>query len=333
MSISPVNTGSEDGSEAHVLLLRDGVRDNSWLSTAVIIVCSMAGVGMLSLPGAMQLSGWLGLLSMLALVALSAYMAVLMGDICQLLHKRGDPFEDYADIGYLSAGVFGRTVAQVGVYFSLFGVGVVFLILAGVLVNGVIPSLPPGFITIVAALVLAPICIFPKTFAELPFVGYVGLTATATTVVLASTFSLVYYHSPAWQNVQANYTSINITSPLTNNTGAPFDTHVHGATWMSQIRALSVFSFAFGGAATLPSLWLLMRKRERHWSRTMYVSYGATTMIVGPMAVVGYLVYGDRLAEYGGGITTILQTTGPAGDVAARICSALMVGHVLFWSS
>jgi len=236
--------------------------------------------------------------------------------VVNALVNRDYPIRDYCDVGHYSMGRIGLIMSQFSVYSTLFGAGVVFLILIGVLMTSVISDAPASFWTLlVGVVVLEPICICFKTFTELKIISYFGFLATTVVVLVAAGSSIAYRCSSSYKHDRYNGT--------TDYYKTQWVTNFH-----SEVTAFSVFTFAFGATAVFPNIYQHMA--EPHlWSRSVNVGYLLVTTIVLPLAVFAYIAYGNYLSN----VSTILEAlsakNGTYGSVVSKFCSLVMVFHIL----
>lgn len=105
------------------------------LTAAVFIVGEMSGTGVLSLPKAMEQSNWAGLGLILGCCALSGYCGIRLSSCWMMIlekepslkHGVRDPF---SVIAFEAAGKYGRALVELASYVQLFGVAVIFLLIA-----------------------------------------------------------------------------------------------------------------------------------------------------------------------------------------------------------
>jgi len=290
---------------------RDLESTNSWYSTASLIVCAMAGVGVLGLPGAMNSSGWLGILLLFIVPIFSAYTGLIL---TKSIENTSRKVKDYSEIGEEAFGIWGRRVAQFSVYLTLGGVSVIFLILLGILMHGIVgPKIGYGFWTLAIGLgIAAPLAIALKSYSEIKIISWFGFAATASVVIVCVILSLVFYFGDTYESNKAMHDFSTVFINL--------KTFAIG---------FSVFSFAFGATAIYPSIYVKMANRE-HWNRAIIGGYCASLSLYAPMAIIGYLVYGSFLGSKG--IQTILDAVlffDTNTGVIVKICSAVMILHIL----
>jgi amino acid permease len=86
------------------------------------ILLTAVGVGVLSLPKAMALSGWLiGFPMLLAFGLLSVYLCILLDQCMHLSETKGLKVVKYEEIGAAAFGTYGRLAALIPLHLSLTG--------------------------------------------------------------------------------------------------------------------------------------------------------------------------------------------------------------------
>merc|ERR1719305_1069065 len=111
----------------------------------MVVVCQMAGIGVLQLPYMLRQSGWVCVVFIVACAAATNYTGKLLVRSC---YDRGGVTGEriarsYADLGFAAYGVSGRAVAVAAENVTLVGVGTLFLILAAKFLAELLPNLLP----------------------------------------------------------------------------------------------------------------------------------------------------------------------------------------------
>jgi len=309
MSRSSINT--HDAESQNLLSPKDYSEEatNSWHSTASLIVCAMAGVGVLGLPGAMNASGWLGIVLLLIVAAVSAYTGIILGKAIDETPR----VKDYSEVGEEAFGIWGRRFAQFSVYLTLGGVAIIFLILLGILMSTIVPSVGKGFWTLViGALIATPLAIALKSYGEIKIISWFGFAATASVVIVSCVLSLVFYYGDSYT--------------------ANKDLHQFSTVFINLKTfaiGFSVFTFAFGATAIFPNIYIKMADKKK-WTQAILGGYSASLALYTPIAIIGYLVYGNYLGN--SSVSTILDailTFDTDTGIIVKICSAVMIGHIL----
>lgn len=234
------------------------------LSTALVIVCQMAGVGILQLPYVLRQGGWVCLGFIVACALSTNYTAKLLIRACYA----GGPVpvcDSYGSLGLLAFGRAGRAVAVFFESTTLIGVSTLFLILSGKFLEELFGGLPMRQWIIVAACIGGLPVLVLRTVAEvrgLPLVGVVAVSATVVAVL-----------------VEAR---------------SPIPAHTDVALTDGLIPAFSGMCLSFAAHAGLPSVEAAMREPHK-FDSAVNLAYALVLAIYLPLATVGYAVYGDAV--------------------------------------
>ncbi|EDV26356.1 uncharacterized protein TRIADDRAFT_22725 [Trichoplax adhaerens] len=279
-------------------------------TTAFFIVAEMAGSGVLALPKAVVESGYTGIGLIVVASIMSAYTGKILGDCWNILLDKLPQYREhnrypYPSIGYEAIGPAGRYLVSICVNLTLFGVGVVFLILAS---NNLISLIDThnisyaGWLAICAAFV-TPLMWFgtPKDFW---FIGILSAACTITAVILI--FINLMLIAPAPQD-------------LASVPQAP-------VTFTSFFFAFGAILFAYGGHAAFPTVQHDMREPSK-FKQSILISYTTVNCLYLPIAIAGFLIFG-RNAETADILLT-LKKSGRGGAILA-IAEVLITLHALF---
>jgi vesicular inhibitory amino acid transporter len=135
----------------------------------------LMGVGILSLPFALRVAGWLGLVGLLGLSAVTNYTGRLLGRCMSRTHARA-----YPDIAYIAFGPRWKAVVGVVLYTELFMMTALFLVLMGTNLAHVFPRLSAKWCMAIAFLLLLPVL----NLSDLRVLSYFSAVGTASTLVL-----------------------------------------------------------------------------------------------------------------------------------------------------
>jgi len=194
---------------------------------------------------------------------------------------------------------------------TLVGVAIVFLILIGILMNGIVAKVPTGFwILSIGIVVLAPIAIALPSYSEISILSYLGFIATAIVVVVSVILSFTFYGSKDYAPAKEQN---GFTHALLNLNTFP--------------TAFSVFTFAFGATAVFPNTFVQLRNKD-DWSKSVTVGFSGSVLMYLSIAVVGYFVYGSYLGK-ASTILAAIQDFDPSTKVVSQICSAILVIHII----
>ncbi|WOL20273.1 hypothetical protein Cni_G29077 [Canna indica] len=250
---------------------------------------ALSGVGLLSIPYALASGGWLSLFFLFLLSAICCYTGVLL----QLCMNKNPNIKTYPDIGDLAFGHSGRVVISIFMYLELYLVATGFLILAGDNLDNLLPGITLQIGTLRIAgkqlfMVLSTIIVLPTTWLRsmglLAFISAGGVLASVVVVcaVLSSAISDVGFHERG---------------RLVNLSGLP--------------TAMGLYAFCYCGHAVFPTLSTSMKDKSK-FSEVLVVCFILCTINYASMAIMGYLMYGDKLQSQ---VTLNL----PVGKISSKI--------------
>ena len=180
-------------------------------STALVVMCQMAGVGVLQLPFMLKQGGYIVLLWMLFCAVMSNYTGKLLIQCCYDDRSDGGSYDgreedhregrgrgvgpppaprrrrvasSYAEIAALAFGKTGRVITSVFENATLVGVSCLFLILAGKFLEELFPATVSDRVwTVCAGGVVALPLLVLESIKEASFVPLIGVAATLFVVV------------------------------------------------------------------------------------------------------------------------------------------------------
>ncbi|XP_041354276.1 amino acid transporter AVT1A-like isoform X2 [Gigantopelta aegis] len=244
-------------------------------TAAVFMVGAMAGSGVLALPSAVSGAGWVGIALIFLCCFLSAYTGDILGKAWCLVQERYPEFRGhvrypYPAIGQITYGKPGRLLVSFSINFTMFGVGVVFLLLASQNIHDLINDLNKDisfcYWLIIVAGLLAPLCWF-GTPADFPFVAIGATTATSIAcVVLFVNILLDKQDDHQVEHASPGFTSF--------------------------FMAFGTICFAFGGHPVFPTFQTDMRDHKQ-FGKAVFLAYFILLLMYLPVATAGYFVYGD----------------------------------------
>ncbi|XP_073284541.1 amino acid transporter AVT1I-like [Primulina huaijiensis] len=263
----------------------------SFFNTCFNSVNALAGVGILSLPHAVSSGGWLSLIFFF-LVAASAYYTALLIQRCLDMDKN---LRSYSDIGGRAFGSKGRAIVSIATNIELYLVATGFLILEGDNLYDLFPDIEynigglvlggrKSFIVIIGFLILPTVWL--NNMSILSYISATGVMA-----------SFVLIGSVLWAAV---FDGIGFRGKGTfvNLKGFPI--------------ALSLYAFCYCAHPVFPILYNSM-KDQKKFSKVMLVCFLVTTTSYAFMAVLGYLMFGSKVASQ---VTLNLPTSKTSSKVA-----------------
>jgi vesicular inhibitory amino acid transporter len=264
----------------------DHATSTTWQAAfnAINILC---GVGLLTTPYAMAITGLSSLFLLVAIGAVACYTGRLLAK-CM---NSSSAIKTYPDIGQAAFGGAGRMLVSVLLYLELFCCCVDFLILEGDNLSAVFPTAgvsAPGFkltakqtLILLAALIVLP-SVWLRDLSLLSFLSVGGIFASLALLFLVG-----------WEGVAV--TGFTHSQP-------PL------ITWPGVPVSVGLFCFCFSGHAVFPSLYASMR-RKQHFPWLLMGSFAVVVLVYGAMAVLGSLMYGSAVSE---NITLDMQNSSPS---------------------
>ncbi|XP_052811305.1 uncharacterized protein LOC128238973 isoform X1 [Mya arenaria] len=277
------------------------------VTCAVFIVGEIAGSGVLALPAAVEGSGWTGLALMVLCALVSAYTGNILGKAWLIVRKRTPEYQTghvrypYPAIGQAAFGVFGRRLVSISIDFTLFGVGVVFLILASMNIGNLLApywaDANACYIMPIVAFCLLPVALL-GTPADFWFVAVGATCATGVACVILVVLIAIDGHHQKEEGFEIVHREVTFTS---------FSV------------AFGTICFAFGGHPAFPTFQADMKKQS-NFGKAVLLGYFIVLMMYFPVSLAGFTNYGH--------IKDNVLDTVPAG-VAHTIVSILIIAHLM----
>ncbi|KAA0203467.1 amino acid transporter ANT1-like [Hyalella azteca] len=271
LSSAPSKGAASDGGQ-QAPAERTGI---SWPMASFFLLAQMAGAGFLSLPMALNNTGWLGAPMMVLLCAAVGLAGVCLGISWVILEERwpeeyGNTVrQPYMDIAYRALGEPGRQVALWSVILTLIGGSTVFIILMAQLTNAITSALSTCEWVLVYGALLLPFTWLgtPKDFWQASVMA-VGATVIACLVVFVMLF-VTHEDDPFIQYPNPTVSSFSL--------------------------GFGAILFAFGGASTFPTIQNDMKDRTQFWKSVIVGFLGALSLYL-PVAAAGYGLLGNTVA-------------------------------------
>lgn len=274
------------------------------LSAAVFIAGEMAGSGVLVLPRVVVDSGWIGLILIIILCVTSCYGGTRLGLCWDIIEERfpqyqGSTRSPYPTIAEKAVGRWGRNLVSACVQITLFGAGVVYLLLASQMFQELLEPFIPN-VTYCSWFLLFALMITPPMWLGSPkdflIVGVGALLTTAIACILI-------------------FSQIVIDGIHTDT----LPSHVpHG--FKDFFTSFGIILFSFGGASIFPTIQNDMRDRKQ-FSKSILIGFIAILLMYLPITYGGYFVYGESTQA-----NIILSLKPSLLAVLANIC---MVAHLV----
>lgn len=256
----------------------------------------LVGVGILSLPYALREAGWLSLLAVPLIAAVTNYTGKALVECSATvakINKTSAADVGYSDIAEAAFGSAGKAFVSTTVYAELFGVCSLFFIIMGDNLNHLLAATyghSAMFYMMVAAAVMIPTVWLPDLKA-LSYLGFAGVSATAAVV-----------GTILWTYTTGAF-SPGAPTQLLNISKLP--------------ASLGMFTFCFSGHGIFPTVKSSMKNPER-FPQALNISFILTYIICTTVAGLGYLMYGA-------GVKDIVTFNLPQGMLSLIVSCLILV--------
>ncbi|CAL4149279.1 unnamed protein product, partial [Meganyctiphanes norvegica] len=257
----------------------------------------VAGVGVLALPWAIAQTGWSGVFILCFTLVTTVYSAMKLGTCWVIMEERWPEYKTtcrkpYPEMAFRTLGTPGKYVVDVVTVFSLFGVGVITLLLSAELLASVIEDIGQlGWMTVCWWLIICAIIFTPLSWLSSPknfkFVSIVALTATVAAVVVV--IIKVGLEEPSYT---PQYPSPN---------------------FQSFFIGVGSIMFCFGGAVVFPSIQNDMADRTK-FNYSILIAFAVLLLIYLPVGVLGYYEFGNWV-----NVNILLQIFGPSVTITKAL--------------
>ncbi|KAH9825581.1 vacuolar amino acid transporter 1-like [Teratosphaeria destructans] len=232
----------------------------------------LIGVGLLALPLAMRLAGWVPGLLFFAFAGLStAYTAKLLAKCADV----DASLITFADLAYVSFGPAARLATSLLFSLELVAACVALVVLFADSLDALVPGHGLTAWKLVCGLLLLPLSFVPLRF--LSFTSILGIFACTTIVLAVVLCGLLTPHPPG---------SLRHPAPTTL---FPDD-------WRTLPIAVGILMSPWGGHSVFPNIYRDMRHPYKY-RRAVDVTYAFTFTLDLAMAVVGWLLYGPAVHD------------------------------------
>ncbi|KIW26648.1 uncharacterized protein PV07_06466 [Cladophialophora immunda] len=236
-------------------------------STNVLI-----GVGILALPLGIRYSGWVLGLSFLTLAAIgTSYTARLLAKC--LDSNTGST--TYGDIAYLAFDSWGRHFVEALFILELTAANVALIILFADSMNSLIPDVSVIEWKVIIALGLIPLNFVP--FKTLSVTSVIGIFCCLGIIIIVFADGLIKPRAPGSLRDVAK-------------------TWAFPEDWRTVPLSLGLFMAPWGGHSVFPAIYKDMRHPHKY-GRALKYTYFFTYGLDLSMAVLGYLMFGDKVRD------------------------------------
>jgi vesicular inhibitory amino acid transporter len=265
--------------------------------TTSLLLCTMAGTGILQLPLTISQGGW----AALVLVALCGLIANWTGKLLvsslYLNPTSHGRLEGYPEIGSAAFGRTGHALVQFFHKATLFGVATIFLILAAKFLTEGLGGQGEGILnhtslfdddaydwtkiwTVASAVLVLLPCLYYRQMGENKLLAFLGAASTVVVVIIVVAFAIIL-------------------SPLkAENSNHDDDEFVFAAPSHKLLdlkllpTAFSAIVLSFGGAANFPSIERGMND-PKEFGKALNRTFYALMFLYFVTAIAGYYTFGD----------------------------------------
>ncbi|KND91614.1 Vacuolar amino acid transporter 1 [Tolypocladium ophioglossoides CBS 100239] len=255
---------------------------------------AIIGVGLLSLPLAFKMSGWIiGLVLMTLTAAVTAHTGRLLGKCMEF----DTSLITYSDLAYVSFGTRARVVVSALFSLELIAACVALIILFAESLDLLLPGLATvNFWKGVCAVLALVLNTLPLQW--LSYTSVVGIFSTFCIVCIVIMDGLVKEHTPGslWE---------------------PATTHLLPSNWLSLPLAYGLIASPWGAHSVFPSIYRDMRHPHK-WKTGVNVTFSFSYVLDTCLAIIGILMFGDGIKE---AITSnVLKTPGYPKALTILMC-------------
>ena len=237
------------------------------------ILLTAVGVGVLSLPKAIALSGWIAGFALLFIFGgLSVYLCILLDRCMHLAEVKGAVISKYEHIGYAAFGQVGRLAALVPLHLSLIGCCSALMMLLASNTRVLVSSVSQTTLVWLWGIVLLPMVWMPT----MKHVGYVSSTLGVASI-LVMVVSVVIGGFYQMKRADVSYSAL------------PTGLGGFGSSF-------AAMTFAFAVTCTIPTIIRDLEKRSEA-PRVIVWGLTLTLAVYFVVALSGYLGWGSNATQ------------------------------------
>ncbi|KAK3798013.1 hypothetical protein RRG08_034574 [Elysia crispata] len=252
---------------------RESTQDLTVFTAVVFAVGEMAGSGVLTLPRALASTGWIGVPLHVVCAIASAYTGILLGKCWLMVQARYREYRTntrypYPAIGFVTYGKIGRMIVSCSIDLTLFGVSVVYFVLASQNIQQLVRYAGKDISFCIWLLILAA-ALWPTSLLGTPKdfwpVSIGALISTSVACIL-------------------------IVVKVTTDSGNAQPVSQPHLETKDAFMAFGTLCFAFGGHAVFPTIQVDM-KEPKKFGKAVFIAYFILVLMYLPVAIAGYVVY------------------------------------------
>ncbi|KAL6886879.1 transmembrane amino acid transporter domain-containing protein [Trichoderma evansii] len=260
---------------------------------------AIIGVGMLSLPLAFKMSGWvLGLIILTLTAGVTSHTAKLLAKCMDY----DASLITYSDLAYVSFGTRARVIVSFLFTIELIAACVALVILFSDSLALLLPGVAGvNFWKCVCAVVTLILNALPLRW--LSYTSIIGIFSTFCIVCVVIADGLIKTDAPGslWQ---------------------PATTHLFPKNWLALPLAYGLMASPWGAHSVFPSIYRDMRHPHK-WGRGVAITFSFSYVLDTCLAVIGILMFGDGIGE---AITSnIIKSSGFPEGLTIFMCICVTV--------
>ncbi|XP_014247204.1 amino acid transporter AVT1A-like isoform X1 [Cimex lectularius] len=268
------DTGDNSAKSSSSQVVNHGI---SALTAAIFIVGEMAGSGVLALPRAVVDAGWIGLIIIIVLCLTACYGGTRLGVCWEIIEERypeyrGITRNPYPTIANKAVGRWGSVLVSASIQITLFGAGIVYLLLASQIVQDLMKPLVPKLTFCTWFIIFAIIITPPMWLGSPKDFWIVGVGAVVTTTL-----------SCGFIFIQMMLDGIHQTDPVPHKSKS----------FLEFFLSFGIILFSFGGASTFPTIQNDMLNRTR-FKRSVFGAFCVILLLYLPISIGAFFIYGDN---------------------------------------
>lgn len=257
----------DDGKVVNVVVGQSTLPQTIFNSVNVLI-----GVGLLALPLAMKMSGWIPGLIFFAFAGISTgYTAKLLAACADV----DGSLITFADLAYVSFGHKARIGISILFCLELIATCVALVVLFADSLDALVPGWGVTEWKVVCGIILIPLGFVPLRF--LSFTSILGIMSCFGIVLAVFIDGLIKPQQPG-------------------SLREPAQTHLFPSNWMTLPVAFGILMSPWGGHSVFPNIYRDMRHPYKY-HKAVNVTYAFTFTLDLFMAVVGVMMYGDGVKD------------------------------------
>ena len=240
--------------------------------SAFHITCAVMGGGMLGLPYALSMTGWVG--GMLFLLPICSLLMAYTGVLLYRCMMRVPHVHTYIDLGEAAAGKWGRWIIATAQLVSCFGSAVLLLVVGGQNMNDLVRS---NSISLQMWLTICSGAVYPAIFAirlkEAMAVSLFGvLSAMLAGIVVSLSCAVMGPEDSVVYNSEVSVKSFT--------------------------TAFGTIMLAFGSHTVFPRVQREMPiATQRFFQKSIFISFPIISLFYATVGALGYMVYGDNVQD------------------------------------